>query len=81
MSLYIHIYTRGVCVCVCVRACVRVCVYVYIFSLRGAKCFFSKLLLTHSVAQSCLTFCNSVDWILQERILEWVAILFSRGSF
>ena len=40
-------------------------------------------------AQSCLTFCNPVDCsppgssvhgILQARILEWVAISFSRGS-
>ena len=41
------------------------------------------------VAQSCLTLCNPVDGsppgssvhgILQARILEWVAISFSRGS-
>ena len=41
------------------------------------------------VAQSCLTLCNpmncsspgsSVCWILQARILEWVAISFSKGS-
>ena len=41
------------------------------------------------VAQSCLTLCNpmdcnpsgsSVHGILQVRILEWVAISFSRGS-
>ena len=36
------------------------------------------------VAQSCLTLCNPVDCtvhgILQARILEWVAIPFSRGS-
>ena len=36
------------------------------------------------VAQSCLTLCNLMDYtvygILQARILEWVAILFSRGS-
>ena len=25
-------------------------------------------------------FCSPVDWILQARLLEWVAILFSRGS-
>ena len=43
-----------------------------------------------SVAQSCLTLCDprdcnllgfSVHGILQERILEWIAIPFSRGSF
>ena len=42
------------------------------------------------VTQSCLTLCNTMDCsppgspvhgILQARILEWVAILFSRGSF
>ena len=36
------------------------------------------------VAQSCLTLCNPMDYtihgILQLRILEWVAFLFSRGS-
>ena len=41
------------------------------------------------VAQSCLTFCDPMDYslpgssvqgILQARILEWVAFLFSRGS-
>ena len=41
------------------------------------------------VAQSCPTFCNPMDYslprssvhgILQARILEWVAISFSRGS-
>ena len=42
------------------------------------------------VAQLCLTLCDPMDYnspgssvhgILQARILEWVAILFSRGSF
>ena len=36
------------------------------------------------VAQLCLTLCNCMDYtvhgILQAKILEWVAILFSRGS-
>ena len=41
------------------------------------------------VAQLCPTFCDPMDWtlpgtsvhgILQARILEWVAIPFSRGS-
>ena len=35
-------------------------------------------------SQSCLTFCNPMDYtihgILQARILEWVAVPFSRGS-
>ena len=37
------------------------------------------------VAQSCPTLCNPMDYtvhgILQARILEWVAVLFSRGIF
>ena len=37
-----------------------------------------------TVAQSCLTLCNPMDLtvygILQARILEWVAVPFSRGS-
>ena len=42
-----------------------------------------------SVAHSCLTLCDPIDcspagfsvhWILQARILDWVAISFSRGS-
>ena len=32
------------------------------------------------VIQSCLTLCDPMDCILQARILEWVAIPFSRGS-
>ena len=47
------------------------------------------ILLCVLAAQSCLTFCNPMDYsppgssvhgILQARILEWVAIPFSRGS-
>ena len=42
------------------------------------------------VTQSCLTLCDTIDCslsgssahgILQTRILQWVAILFSQGSF
>ena len=36
------------------------------------------------VAQSCATLCNPMDYtphgILQARILEWIAVPFSRGS-
>ena len=53
--------------------------------------FFLKLILMIESAQSCLTPCNlmnphlrlpgsSFHGILQARILEWVAILFSTGS-
>ena len=31
-------------------------------------------------AQSCLTLCDPMDWILQARILEWVAVPFFWGS-
>ena len=57
------------CVYVCVYVCVCVCVCVL-------------------VAQSCLTLCDPMDYsppgssvhgILQARILEWIAIPFSRG--
>ena len=44
-----------------------------------------KLILKVKVAQLCLTLCNSMDYtvhgILQARILECVAVPFSRGSF
>ena len=42
------------------------------------------LTLKVKVTQSCQTLCNPMDYIvrgiLQARILEWVAIPFSRGS-
>ena len=64
-----------VCVCVCVCVCVRVRACV-----RACTC---------ARAQSCLTLCDpmncsptdfSVHGISQARILEWVAISFSRES-
>ena len=60
-----RVVVECVCVCVCVCVCAR------------------------ASAQSCLTLCEPVDrsppdlsahGISQERILEWVAISFSRGS-
>ena len=50
-------------------------------------CFWGPLCVLGT--QLCLTLCNTMDWsppgssvhgILQSRILEWVAISFSRGS-
>ena len=45
---------------------------------------YSSSLVKVKAAQSCLTLCDLMDFIvhgiLQARILEWVAILFSRGS-
>ena len=52
-------------------------------SQKTTKDYWEKLKV--KVAQSCLTLCNPMDYavhgILQARILEWVAVLFSRGSF
>ena len=51
--------------------------------------FYHFCVLRVLVAQSCLTLCDPMDYsalsssvhgILQARILEWVAIGFSRGS-
>ena len=43
-----------------------------------------RVLVKVKVTQSCLTLCNPMDYIvhgiLQARILEWVAVPFSRGS-
>ena len=45
---------------------------------------YSSSLVKVKAAQSCLTLCDLMDFIvhgiLQARILEWVAILFSKGS-
>ena len=55
----------------------------------GCESWTIKKVETVKVAQSCVTLCNPMDCsplsssvhrILQARILEWVAILFSRGS-
>ena len=56
------------CVCVCVCVCVYVC----------AKSLQSCLTLCHPM--DCSPQDSSVHGILQVRILEWVAIPFSRGS-
>jgi len=67
-SIIFHLFWY-VCMCVYIYMCVCVCVL--------------------KVTQSCLTLCNPMDYsppgssvhgILQARILEWVAIPFSRGS-
>ena len=57
-----------------------------VFMVMNFKCF---LVFQVKVTQSCVTLCDPVDCslpgssvhrILQARILEWVAIAFSRGS-
>ena len=58
------------------------------FSIDGWSCV-PSLLFESEVAQSCLTLCDptdcslsgsSVHGIFQARVLEWIAISFSRGS-
>ena len=75
-------------ICVCVHiyifiyvscsVCIFICMYIYMYIYSVVKI---------SVTQSCPTLCNTMDYsppgssvhgILQARILEWVAILFSR---
>ena len=52
--------------------------------MRGLDGIIKSMDVKVKVAQSCLTLCNPVDYIvhgmLQIRILEWVAIPLSRGS-
>ena len=59
----------------------------YDWLLDFTKCFFCNCWYDHvkvKVAQSCPTLCDPMDYtvqgILQARILEWVVLLFSRGS-
>ena len=48
-------------------------------------CPLLHLILEVKIAQSCLTLCDLMDYIvpgiLQARIMEWVAFPFCRGSF
>ena len=53
-------------------------------------CFLKFIITESEVTQSCLTFCDPMDrylpgssahGIFQAKVLEWVAISFSRGSF
>ena len=65
---------------------IHVCMYVYIYMYIVQHIYVCVCVL---VAQSCLILCNpmncslpgsSVHGILQARILQWVIVLFSRGS-
>ena len=68
--------------------------FFFFFFLAASQKKLSSVCLVSSVlclvTRSCLTLCNPMDYsppgssfhgILQERILEWVAILFSRGFY
>ena len=70
-----------VCVCVYIYMCVCVCIYIYFYDVSKNHWVL--------IAQSCQTLCDpmncnsavsSVPEILQARILQWVALPFSRGS-
>ena len=63
--------------------------FVVSFPTRKMNCSEQSEVKWNEVAQSCLTLCNPVDCslpgssvhgILQARIVEWIAISFSRGS-
>ena len=60
---------RGVCVCVCM--CVRVCV---------CACARAQLCLMLCDSMDCSLPGSSVHGIFQAKILEWVAVFYSRGS-
>ena len=68
MCQYTHVFVCVYMLCVCVIVYMFVCMCIV------------KVKFT----QSCPTFCDPMDYtvhgILQARILEWVAIPFSRGS-
>ena len=76
------------CVCVCVRlylctcVCMSVCVYIFVcLCVYVCVCLCVCMSMKVKVTQSCPTLCNPMDYgVLQARILEWVAIPFSRGS-
>ena len=64
-------YVSIICVCVCM--CVCMCVFVCV-------CMRTQLRSTHCDPMDCSPPGSSVNGILQVRILEWVAISYSRGS-
>ena len=84
-----HFYFLSWCVCVCVCVCVRAHNKIKI---QGSFVHLDKevnICCCFLVAKSCLTFCDpmdcslpgsSVHGIILARILEWLAISFSRGS-
>ena len=69
---------RSVCVCVCV--CVCMYAHCFVFWVCCCCCSVSKLCLTLCDPTDCSRPGSSVHGISQVRILEWVAISFSRGS-
>ena len=67
--------------CVCVHVCMHMCVYKHrVISWEKVKVLVTQLCLTLWYATDCSLTCSFVHGILQARILEWVAISFSKGS-
>ena len=75
LSVYTYMH-----VCVYIHVCIYTCMCV-------CTCFYTHTHVCVLITQSCLTLCDpmncsppgsSVHGILQARILEWVAISFSR---
>ena len=64
------------------RMFISLSLFFFFFLLHCGVC--GKLKVKVQVAQSCRTLCDPMDYtvcgILQARILEWVAVPFSRGS-
>ena len=78
---------QKVCVCVCV--CVYSYIYLNHFAVQQKLTLYINYESESEVAQSCPTLCDPMDYslpgssvhgIFQARILEWVAISFSRRS-
>ena len=61
--------------------CVCVCVCVVLLFLCVCICLAAQSCLTLCDPMDCSPPCSSVHGILQARILEWIAMPFSRGSF
>ena len=65
----VYLIPPEVMICVCVYVCVCVCV-----------CTHAQLCLALCNPMDCSPLASSVHVIFQARILEWVAISYSRGS-
>ena len=88
MCVYIYIY-MCVCVCVCVCVCAHICIYICIIYIYMSP-FFPLCVCVLSYLVMLNFFCNSmhcsppgvsVQGFFEARVLEWVAISYSSGSF
>ena len=75
------------------QVCITLCLFIHWWKVRLLStfylCWLKNMWSEVKVTQLCLTLCDPVDysrpgsfvhWILQARILRWVAILLCRGS-